>query len=24
VAAAVLVYEKARVLGRGTEFPFWG
>ncbi len=24
VAAAVLVYEKARALGRGTEFPFWG
>lgn len=24
VAAAVVVYEKARALGRGTEFPFWG
>lgn len=24
VAAAVLVYEKAKALGRGTEFPFWG
>ena len=24
VAAAALVYEKARALGRGTEFPFWG
>lgn len=24
VAAAVVVYEKAKALGRGTEFPFWG
>ena len=24
VAAAALVYEKARARGRGTEFPFWG